>query len=194
MPFLYEESFQWYKSFDDLGEMIDRPNPTPALDLLLKVLNHLINDCSWPAPRIHLFGFAQGGSVAAEFGIFWWKQQLQLEREREHKAGAEKITASLGSIVVISGPLLSYPTLSSLSPTPLLVFHDPPPAETALPSGAVAAFRKGYEGVTEVKTRRKESGMPASKESWEPIMRFWSMNLGRRQAEGLYEVMSGEGS
>lgn len=35
------------------------------------------------------------------------------------------------------------------------------------------------------------AGMPASKEEWEPIMRFWSEKLRRRQAEGLYEVMSG---
>lgn len=173
--------------------MIEQPNPTPALDLLSKVLNHLTKDCSWPSHRIHLFGFAQGGSVAAEFGISLWKQQLQSEREREQKADAVSPAKplSLGSIVTISGPLLSYPTLSSLSPTPLLVLHDPRPAETALPPGAMAAYKKAYESVTEVKKPQKEPGMPASKESWEPIMRFWSTNLGRRQVEGLYEVMSG---
>lgn len=34
-------------------------------------------------------------------------------------------------------------------------------------------------------------GMPRSKEEFEPIMRFWSEQLGRRQMDGLYEVMSG---
>ncbi|KAF9467206.1 hypothetical protein BDZ94DRAFT_1249843 [Collybia nuda] len=195
VPFLYEESYQWYKSFDDLGEMIERPNPTPALDLLLKVVDHLTKDCGWPVNKIHIIGFAQGGSVAAEFGILLWKQQLQLQREREREQGTSDSTSlakspSLGSIVTISGPLLSYPTLSSLNPTPLFVMHDPPPAEAALPAGSIAACRKAYESVTEVKRTRKESGMPGSKESWEPIMRFWSTNLARRQAEGLYEVMS----
>jgi hypothetical protein len=174
--------------------MTERPNPTPALDLLAKVLNHLTKDCGWPFYRIHLFGFAQGGSVAAEFGISLWKQQLQLEREKKAEAVSPAKPLSLGSIVTISGPLLSYPTLVSLSLTPVLVLHDPPPAETALPSGAIAAYKKAYESVTEVKKPRKEPGMPASKESWEPIMRFWSTHLGRRQVEGLYEVMSGTAS
>jgi hypothetical protein len=68
--------------------------------------------------------------------------------------------------------------------------HDLPPAETALPSGAITAFRKAYEVVVEVKNS-KRPGMPTSKEGWQPIMEFWSKYLGRRQVEGLYEVMSG---
>lgn len=36
----------------------------------------------------------------------------------------------------------------------------------------------------------KNGGMPASKEGWEPIMRFWSETVSRRQVEGLYEVMT----
>jgi hypothetical protein len=37
-------------------------------------------------------------------------------------------------------------------------------------------------------------GMPVSKQEWDPIMRFWSQHLARRQVEGLYEVMSGSTS
>lgn len=37
-------------------------------------------------------------------------------------------------------------------------------------------------------------GMPAAKEEWEPIMKFWSENLARRQVDGLYEVMTGSRS
>ncbi|KAF7329778.1 Abhydrolase-2 domain-containing protein [Mycena kentingensis (nom. inval.)] len=165
IPFLYEEAYAWYPSFDPLGELIPRPNPTPALDLLEKVLQHLREDCAWPTDHIHLFGFAQGGSVASEIGI-------RLFRE------------TLGSIVSISGPLLSYPTLSTQSLTPILVaYRDSGSAE-------LAAFKKGFARETEHKMA-KDGGMPASKAEWEPIMRFWSENLGRRQVEGLYEVLSG---
>lgn len=97
----------------------------------------------------------------------------------------------LGSIITISGPLLSYPTLSALIPTPLLIAHNVPPSESALPVGALAAFRKAFKNVVEVQKDRKEPGMPSSREGWEPIMRFWSEHLGRRQSSGLYEVMSG---
>ncbi|KAF7329754.1 Abhydrolase-2 domain-containing protein [Mycena kentingensis (nom. inval.)] len=165
IPFLYEEAYAWYPSFDPLGELIPRPNPTSALDLLGKVLQHLREDCAWPTDRIHLFGFAQGGSVASEIGI-------RLFRE------------TLGSIVSISGPLLSYPTLSTQSLTPILVaYRDPGSAE-------LPGFKKGFSRVTEHKMA-KDGGMPASKAEWEPIMRFWSENLGRRQVEGVYEVLSG---
>lgn len=184
MPFLYEESYQWYQSFDDLGEIIERPNPTPALELLSKVLKHLIDKCTWSPHRIHFFGFAQGGSVISEFGIKWWKQHPQGQTTH-----SESTTGVFGSIISVSGPLLSYPTLPSLSPTPILVVHSPPPAETALPPGAIVAFKKAYMSVTEKIS--KDPGMPSSREGWEPIMQFWSKYLGRRQADGLYEVMSG---
>ncbi|KAJ6613590.1 hypothetical protein B0H10DRAFT_216783 [Mycena sp. CBHHK59/15] len=175
VPFLYEESYAWFPSFGDLGELIDRPNPTTALILMEAVFRHLIDDCAWPAHRIHLFGFAQGGSVAVESALRWWRLQA----------------ASLGSIVTISGPLLSYPTLANPSPTPLLVAYRPAPAETVLPAGALPAFRKGFQRVVENKMDAKGPGMPASKTEWEPIMRFWSETLGKRRVDGIYEVMSG---
>ncbi|KAJ7507200.1 hypothetical protein B0H11DRAFT_1970674 [Mycena galericulata] len=159
VPFLYEESFAWFTSFDDLGELIERPNPTPALALMDRILQHLTDDCGWPLHRIHLFGFAQGGSRARQ---------------------------ALGSIVTVSGPLLSYPTLPTLSPTPLLVAYRP----SALPPSALTPFKKGFLRVAEHKMGG-EGGMPASKAEWEPIMRFWSDALGRRRVEGVYEVMSG---
>ena len=91
--------------------------------------------------------------------------------------------------MTVGGPLLSYPTLSRPAPTPLLIFHRPPPADSALPTGAVAALKKGFARVEEV--QKKGEGMPRSKDEFEPIMRFWSEHLGRRRMEGLYEVMSG---
>ncbi|TFY77233.1 hypothetical protein EWM64_g6778 [Hericium alpestre] len=173
IPYLYEEAYQWYESFDPLGEFLQRPNPTSALDLLAKVLDHLTNDCAWPAHRIHLFGFAQGGTVAAETALRWWRER----------------STALGSVVTVTGPLLSYPTSSNLCPMPILVFHRPPPAESALPRDAMTAFRKGFS--TALEAQKAGEGMPRSKEEWEPIMKFWSERLGRRQVEDLYEVMSG---
>ncbi|KAG5646177.1 hypothetical protein DXG03_004230 [Asterophora parasitica] len=184
---LYEDAFQWYTSFDELGELIERPNPTPALELLTKVVKHLVDTCRWALHRIHLFGFAQGGSVAAEFGVRWTKENLAAQRGTDTVASAN--TGTLGSIISISGPLLSYPTLSSKSSTPVLVVHNLPPAETSLPPGAIVAFKKAFESVIEKTTR--EPGMPSSRGGWEPIMQFWSSHLGRRQISGLYEVLSG---
>lgn len=152
---------------------------------LSKLIDYLVKDCAWPSDKIHFLGFAQGGSVAAEFGMTWWKRQLELTRQDPTRQ-----PTALGSIITISGPLLSYPTVSTLNPTPILVFHRLPPTESALPKNAIAAFKKAYSSVTEVTMHGKKDGMPSSKEEWEPIMRFWSEKLTRRRVEGLYEVMS----
>ncbi|KAK0468466.1 Alpha/Beta hydrolase protein [Desarmillaria tabescens] len=175
IPYLYEEAFQWYDSFDPLGELIRYPNPTPALDLMKQVLRHLVEDCAWREDRLHLFGFAQGGSVAAEFGLRWWKEQKR----------------KFGSIVSVGGPLLSYPTIEELSPTPILVVHRASPAEPSLPRDAMVALRRAYQSVGDEKLDGRRSGMPSSKDEWEPIMRFWSEKLSKRQIDGLYEVTSG---
>ncbi|KAJ7594191.1 hypothetical protein C8J56DRAFT_926154 [Mycena floridula] len=183
VPFLEEKAFQWYTSFDVLGDLLDRPNPTSAVELLLKVVIRLVEQHGWSAHQIHLFGFGQGGSLAVEFGLKWWKG-LQIQP-------AESTQTAIGSIITISGPLLSYPTLNSLCPTPLLVVDRPAPSETAMPAGSMAAFRKGYQSLVEVKLDGQRAGMPSSKEEWQPIMAFWSEKLGRRQDSGLYEVLTG---
>ncbi|KAL0573900.1 hypothetical protein V5O48_008048 [Marasmius crinis-equi] len=181
IPFLHEEAYQWYTSFDQLGDLIDRPNPTPALDLLSKLFAHLTDHCGWSSDKIHLFGFAQGGSVALEFAIKHFRQN----------SNANGTSGRLGSVVSISGPLLSYPTLSSPCPTPVLAVYRPPPAEPHFTSGDLTALKKAFGSIREGKMPPRGAGMPSSREEWEPIMRFWSERLSRRQVDGLYEVMSG---
>jgi pimeloyl-ACP methyl ester carboxylesterase len=195
IPFLYEEAYQWYPSFDSLGDLLPNPNPTPALELLMRVVTHLVNDCSWPVNRIHLFGFAQGGTVASEFAIKWWQSELARVKETivsTNNESPDPITPrALGSVVTVCGPMLSFHnTLQSSCQTAVLVAHRPAPAESALPPNAMAAFKKAFGTVQDFSMGRGE-GMPRSKDQWEPIMRFWSERLSRRPMEGLYEVMSG---
>ena len=125
--------------------------------------------------------------MAAEFALDRWKSQLVQSASK----AADQLPSSFGSIISVSGPLLSYPTLSKLCPTPILIAHPPPPVELALLSGAIASFKRGFQSVTESKVGVKSQGMPGSREEWEPIMRFWSQVLSKRQMEGLYEVMTG---
>jgi len=184
IPFLYEDAYQWYTSFDELGETIERPNPTPAFRYLDKVIDHLTSDCQWPINRIHFFGFAQGGSVAAEFVRECWKAQLILQSPQS-KGDTALVAQSFASIVSISGPLLSYPTLSEPCPTPVFVAH------RLNASSPVSAFQRAFSSVTESKMNATNDGMPASRAEWEPIMRFWSERLKRRPIDGLYETRTG---
>ncbi|KAI6126871.1 hypothetical protein F5141DRAFT_997358 [Pisolithus sp. B1] len=183
IPFLYEQAYQWYTSFDPLGDLIERPKPTPALDLLRIVIAHLVDDCNWLPLRIHLFGFAQGGSVAVESVISWWK--CELSRTRKLPAAS---LVRLDQLLRLAVPLLSYPTLEKPCPTRLLVFH-----RGSLCKSASTSFSKAFARVQEVERRNsgQDERMPCSKDEWEPIMRFWSEVLGRRTGEDLYEVMSG---
>lgn len=136
--------------------------------------------------RIHLFGFAQGGTVASEFALKLWRSELS--KSKDNGAGDPR---TLGSVVTVCGPLLSFSTTTQrASPTPILVAYRPAPAETALPANALVAFRRGFSTVSDTNMGRGE-GMPRSKAEWEPIMRFWSERLSRRPMEGLYEVLSG---
>ncbi|TDL25536.1 hypothetical protein BD410DRAFT_813314 [Rickenella mellea] len=183
IPYLYEESFQWYPSFDPLGEMLERPDPTPALTLMKAILDHLTSNCGWHPDHIHLFGFAQGGSVAAEAGIAWWRASM----ERSSSAPSPAPVA-LGSIVTIGGPLLSYPTLSKLCPSPLLAFSRSAPGSPTLSASDMAAFRKGYESVRDVACAGE--GMPRARDEWLPVMQFFSEKLARRVVGDVYEVLS----
>lgn len=114
--------------------------------------------------------------MAAEFCLLRWKNQLA-----KHP---DSFSSPLGSVISVDGPMLSYPTVKNLCPTPVFVFHRG--------SDMVVGFKKGFSHVRESKFAG--DGMPRSKAEWEPIMRFWSENLSRRQASGLYEVMSGSAS
>ncbi|EKM78385.1 hypothetical protein AGABI1DRAFT_75973, partial [Agaricus bisporus var. burnettii JB137-S8] len=106
IPYLYEEAYQWYESFDPLGELLPHPNPTPAIQLLEKIVLYLTTECQWPLQRIHWFGFAQGGSVIVEFALWWWKEKQVLALKKalvpSSVTDATSPTPSFGSIVTIA--------------------------------------------------------------------------------------------
>ncbi len=166
--------------------------------------------------RIHLFGFGQGGSVAVQYAICNWNDLLLQQQTAESKHGVAVPTSSntntpsgsdvdtrkgsqaaiissssLASIVSVSGPLLSYPTLSQKCPTPVIISYRLQPAEEALTKSQLNEFTKAFTRVDEVKLLDKRNGMPASRGEWEGIMKFWSDVLEKRRGQGLFEVMSG---
>jgi len=196
IPFLHEEAYQWYPSFDQLGDIIERPNPAGAVTLLSTVLDHLMSVCTWPAQNIHLFGFAQGGSVALESIVTRWKAEAQkssISRVEDSPNDSTPLSkTSFGSIVSVGGPLLLHHALSTACPTPVLLFHRTPTSEISIPAGELASLRKCFSAVKEIKA--PGDGMPRSREEWHPIMEFWSQRLSRRPVEGLYKVMSGTNS
>ncbi|KIM28600.1 hypothetical protein M408DRAFT_329369 [Serendipita vermifera MAFF 305830] len=197
IPYLLPEdppAFQYFPIYTLLGEPITAPNPTAILGSLISMLKHLVDDCKWPESRIHLFGFGQGGSVAIELARLWAREQTDTETvsPNEQDVPALARTGVLGSIVTVSGPLLSHPTPHTKScPTPLLIVHRPPSSESALTAADIRALKKAFNGrrvVEEIAGSGKE-GMPTSRDEWMGVMRFWADVLERRVAgEGIYRV------
>lgn len=137
--------------------MIRNPNPTITLKLLLSVLHYLTNSTpNWEPSSIHLFGFAQGGSCAAELCLAF----------STSTSTPTTTSSSLGSLVTISGPLLSHPTLSKKAQTKVLVVGRKGEERIM----GVGSFKKGFEDVKECSLSRGE-GMLRGREDWEPVMK-----------------------
>jgi hypothetical protein len=148
-----------------------------------RVLDYLTSSCSWPSERIHLFGFAQGGSVAAEIALRRWKVSVPAPSS----GSSTPAKLPLGSIVTVDGTLLSYPTFTPACAIPALYFHHSEQESTK----ALGSFRKGFSKVNEARFPGRE-GMPRSKEEWAKIVEFWSRMLSSRppEMEGLHPVLS----
>lgn len=183
VPLLEEEAFQWWDSFDPLtGDPVTNPNPSRSLSRLNAVLDHLIsNEIGWPASTIHLFGFAQGGSCAAELLV---NRTRNAEASNGSKGMAQAARPALGSLVTVSGPLLSLPTISTetRSQTPVLLWvrkHEDTIGRWR------AGFAKGFAFVehftASVPGPDGQPSMPRGQE-WDPIMKFWSKHLRLRNA------------
>lgn len=147
-----------------------------------------MQDCHWTPSRIHLFGFAQGGSVALESAIAHWKSRPRSDGTDEGIA-AERAYA-LASVLSVGGPLLAHHAIGAPCGTAVLLVHRPPPSALSLRPGDGTTMRRVFGSVKEVQLGAGES-MPASREEWAPLMGFWSERLEKRPADGLYEVLSG---
>ena len=141
--------------------VIPNPNPSGALAKLCTLLDHLRDQCTWPHGSIHVLGFAQGGSIAAECPIAWSRHQ-----------STERPSLTLGSVVAIDGPLLSYPTLAPAArlDVPVLAWRRSSVSDAA-------SLKRAYNHVETFQARRAEGGMPQNQDEWLPIMRSAKKSL-----------------
>lgn len=109
--------YQWYTSFTSLGELIERPNPLPAVEKIHRAVKYL-GECQWPASRIHLFGFAQGGTVALESAL--------------------RLPGGLKSVVSVGGGLVESPTRAGPGSATRVLYVGP---------NAEPGLRKGFGNV-----------------------------------------------
>ncbi|KAG8695755.1 hypothetical protein FRC08_007568 [Ceratobasidium sp. 394] len=135
----------------------------PGVQAVHRALDHLTSsECGWPAERIHLFGFAQGGSVALEAAL--------------RRPGGVK------SVVSVGGGLVEVPTRAGPGAGTRVLYIGGAVGETGLAKGFANVRVEGMAG---------EVRMPKGKDEWGVVMQFWSEVLERRgpEGEGIHRVL-----
>ncbi|PKI84621.1 hypothetical protein MVES_001563 [Malassezia vespertilionis] len=182
VPFLEEDAWMWWDSFTPLGEPIAQPDPRAGIAVVQQWLAYLCapeeeHGCCWPPERIHLLGFAQGGTLALETAIV----------ERQH--------LQLGSIVSVQGPLLSLPTFYPALASPVcFVTRFSRNVVTSAERQQLAWLYKAYAHVTHhnIASQTDMHERMLQGPEWADIMRFWSplwCNRSRMELDGqVYTV------
>lgn len=182
IPWLDEDEQAWCY-WDVVDEVTGEPIPDGRVqpgDFLKRwsaLLDELVDVCGWKAERVHVFGFAHGAQAILEGSVAWMR-----ERRRKWHQQASSSSASappkLGSLVSIHGSLLSLPTFTDGPLATPVLFLAPSSGPTA--ERRLREVRRAFAHVEHVATKGQEVGMPASKEEWDPIMRFWSKVVAQR--------------
>lgn len=141
--------------------VIQNPHPGKAIDLLRALLTYLTSPdtqggCNWDPKNIHLFGFAQGGSLLLE--------TLIQMRPREW-----------GSATSVCGPLLSLPTFSPALTTPLCYVTRFQKAllASARARTSITAVQRAFVHTTHYNFTDTQQEMVHGSE-WKNIISFWS--------------------
>lgn len=169
VPFLEGDHWMWYPAFDQFAELLTKPNPTETVVSLAAVLKHLVEKCGWSASSIHILGFGQGATVALETLVSWTKTHP---------------TTPLGSIVSIHGTLISHPTLSHPSPTPVLQLYRSPQTTTTAADETNTRW-SSHRKLTTALTLHRLTGLEHDESmlkgrEWDSAMEFWSKMLRNR--------------
>lgn len=156
---------------------------THTIPRLRNMLHYLVRTLGWPLERIHLFGWAQAGSVVLELARDVGIHGVPRTEEGNNSttAGAAAETGKrLGSVTSICGPLLSTPALNTSLAIQTPVFYltrtpkDPSTPllhRTFVPDGITISQRPSVGG--------QGNAMPQGAEEWALVMRFWSKMLAR---------------
>lgn len=181
------------------GMPVEREDPRDFLKRWTGLLDHLVDECGWKPERIHVFGFAHGGSAGLEGAAVWSRERRRRWAEGKKKEDEEGSTAAssspprLGSLISVSGPLLSLPTFEG-GPlaTPVLYLSPPKSADADRHPRELRRAFANVERVALVGGEEDMPRMPSSKAEWDPIMLFWSKLLSQRstlEMEGeVYQV------
>lgn len=145
------------------------------------VLGSLVGKCGYRLREIMALGFGQGGMVGLVVG-----REL---RRRVAGDGGPGGGGELGGVVSVGAPFpLSGSSTGSKDRTPVLLVAGRD--SSVVSDAAVRRTENVFEFVEVSRYRRREDGMPKSRDEMLPIMRFFARRLLSRQGvpEGSVEV------
>ncbi|KAK3326479.1 phospholipase/Carboxylesterase superfamily protein [Apodospora peruviana] len=160
----------------DGGDLDTDPGFEKAQHLILDRLvgEVLIGNCGWEVADILLFGFGQGGSFA--LGLASRVRDGLKVSELEEGNGDERRGKAFKGVISIGGPLPNsmVPTVSSRekSRTPVLICHGR--ESESIDEDVVDVIKKEFTDVQVVEWKKKNDGMPESREEVLPMMRFFA--------------------
>ncbi|WWC63491.1 uncharacterized protein I303_106094 [Kwoniella dejecticola CBS 10117] len=204
IPLMDHPSFSWYPTFTPTYDPlpVENHNPTTHLPKLRALITKLISpEVGWELNQIHLFGFAQGGTMVLELGLSVGKDPLSPAISSSSSSSSGESTGSrskgkagdgkgdsrkvgrFGSITSICGPILTHPTTNLNIQTPICYF-----TRYTLTSSVykkqITILKRAFKEVIELHAPSSSSGgverMPGNKEEWWGIMRFWGQILNRK--------------
>ncbi|TXT15878.1 hypothetical protein VHUM_00381 [Vanrija humicola] len=174
VPLMDNPSWSWYNTFDPMFNPLPNPDPSPTLPALRTLLAQLVG-LGWRLPQIHLFGWAQGGTMALELALSVGRESVDVQLESGESVSGKR----LGSVVSVCAGLESFPTGENKAATPALWFTRTDP-RSVVEQRTEAALRKGFAHLEIVRgDAARGQDMPRSTAEWTGIMRFWGQVLAR---------------
>ncbi|KAM0791768.1 hypothetical protein ACM66B_004032 [Microbotryomycetes sp. NB124-2] len=199
IPLLEEEAYQWWSSFTELGELIPNPNPSKTMTLLIQLIEHLTSPAPGPAwlpNQIHFFGFAQGGTCAAELALAWSRHiRLRPASTTFSNISTPSLDGQLASIVAVSASMLSHPSIGAQKSTTKVLLVSRPNEERVVGPGSWTKAFGNVKHVVLSSNSRQGQAMLRGQAEWMEVMRFWSETLVQRSqlelSGDLYTVHGG---
>ncbi|KAF9432020.1 hypothetical protein BGZ76_011400 [Entomortierella beljakovae] len=189
VPYLEEEGWQWYPSFNNLsGELLGPDSPERMLQVkqfvrpeLVKFLRHCRGHCGFDYRKIIFFGFSQGAEMALDVAAFGGM--------------------NLRGVVSIAGYMMeetqkNEPAIKSINTKVIIIQGDKDDSRTISSAKDSFKYIQRIFGKSNVEQRIVEGmghGMPHSEAGWKPLMEFFAMNLDSRsvaleQMSDVYEI------
>ncbi|KAF9933547.1 hypothetical protein FBU30_005189 [Linnemannia zychae] len=188
IPYLEEEGYQWYPSFNNLtGDTLGPEAPERIMQVqklirpeLVKFIRHCMDYCGFNPRQILLFGFSQGAEIALDLAIF----------------GGINFRAVISIAGYLMDESINATAVTKPLTTKVMILQGDKDNNRSVKHAKeyIKPIQRifGKDNVTQCIVAGMGHGMPQSEEGWRPLMEFFANNLEHRTAletmADVYEI------